>query len=501
MPPKIQVPLQPKQSDLYDLVENSRATWIGYGGSRGGAKSHGARAVMLLRRLKYPGTRGLIFRRKNKQIRENHLEPLFRQYPFMRAWYNESKHELKLPNDSAIVFGVAEHPGDIDDYQGHEYMDICVDEATHLADKELQKLKASNRWPGMPDRMCKYILTMNPGNVGHAFIQRVFIKKNYQGEERPEDYVFLQAFGWDNVEWARAALAEARMSDKEYYAFSNEERIKFFINRTQYGRDLNALPQALRIGWLFGNWDKFAGQYYDVFDPDKHVIPCRNLDRWLPRWLGIDWGRTHNAVCLWNAQDGAISKTYREMAVSGRSPKELAQGIVDRTTEDERKRVDAIYLSHDAFAERTSPDTVALQMGEVFRQYGMPEPTQADKDVAGGAALLYELLRSCQWQIDPSCESLIECLPMVTRDEEQWEKPIKFEGDDAYEAARYSLKMRLSPRAEPFESKLDKAIAAIPKVDGNLDYTAINITRMQMAEEEKKRRPVRLRSRYAQRQW
>jgi hypothetical protein len=117
----IRVPLQPKQAKLLQLTEESPATWIGYGGARGGAKSHGARAVMLLRRLKHPGTRGLIFRRTFKQLWENHIEPLFRQYPFMRAWYHTGHRELTLPNGSSIVFGYAEHPGDIYAFQGKEY--------------------------------------------------------------------------------------------------------------------------------------------------------------------------------------------------------------------------------------------------------------------------------------------------------------------------------------------------------------------------------------------
>jgi hypothetical protein len=97
----------------------------------------------------------------------------------------------------------------------------------------------------------------------------------------------------------------------------------------------------------------------------------------------------------------------------------------------------------------------------------MPEPTQADKDVAGGAMLLYELLRSDQWQIDPSCEALIECLPMVTRDEDEWEKPIKFDGDDAFEAARYSLKMRLGAAAKPTQVNIEDTIQEW-KNDGRL---------------------------------
>ena len=64
----INVPLQPKQIELLRLVESSPATWISYGGSRGGAKSHGLRAAMLLRRLKHAGTRGLVFRKTFEQL-------------------------------------------------------------------------------------------------------------------------------------------------------------------------------------------------------------------------------------------------------------------------------------------------------------------------------------------------------------------------------------------------------------------------------------------------
>ena len=75
--------LQPKQQEVLGLMENSRATEIGYGGARGGGKSVGARKIMLMRRLKYGRTNGLFLMRVWGQLYRNHLEPLFREYPFM----------------------------------------------------------------------------------------------------------------------------------------------------------------------------------------------------------------------------------------------------------------------------------------------------------------------------------------------------------------------------------------------------------------------------------
>jgi hypothetical protein len=429
----------------------------------------------------------MIFRRKFNDLWEDHIQKFFTQFPILRQWYNVQNKELTLPNGSVIAFRYAEHEGDIDDFLGKEYMDVMIDEATQLSERSLVKFEGCNRWPALPDIRAKTLHMMNPGGPGHAYMRRLYLKREYHAGERPDDYAFVQARAWDNVEWARAALAESNLSDRQYYAMSDEARFEFFITKTQYGKQLNALPPALRIGWLLGDWEQFAGQYFDCFDPTRHVRPCGAISEWEPRWLGIDWGFGHDAACYWNARDGAKIKTYREMVLAGRSPAALAEEIVARTPADERHRIDAIYLSHDAFAQRTSPETIALQMGEVFSRYGMPQPIQADKDVVGGAALLYELLRSGQWEIDPSCVKLIECLPMVTRDEDDPEKTVKFEGDDPYDAIRYAMKMRLGAVQKPFRVEMEERLAAISPPGDPL--VAVKVSMLQAAR-QKAARPV-----------
>jgi hypothetical protein len=58
----------------------------------------------------------------------------------------------------------------------------------------------------------KMLMTMNPGRIGHAYMKRVFVDRRYDNNERPEDFTFLQAFGWDNVEWSRGALKDDRIT-------------------------------------------------------------------------------------------------------------------------------------------------------------------------------------------------------------------------------------------------------------------------------------------------
>jgi len=493
--PEIDIPLQPKQIELLNLVEDSPATWIGYGGSRGGAKSHGARAVMLLRRLKYPGTRGLIFRRKYKDLWGNHIQPLFEQFPFMRNWYHMQNRELTLPNRSAIVFGYAEHSHDIKDFQGHSFMDIAPDEATHLEEDELVFLKTCNRWPGQPDRMCKMILTCNPGNVGHAFIKRVFLDKEYHEKENAEDYAFLQARAWDNVEWARSALSALGLSATDYYSWPEEKRFQFFIKRTDYGRTLDRLPQALRVGHLLGDWDQFAGQYFSIFDRKKHVVPAQQvqIEPWQTRWLSADWGFAHNSAIYWHAMTEKGAVTYRECIVNNMSPRVLAQQIVEKTAGE---KIQDFVLSHDAFAARTSEATIALQMGEVLGQNGLPAPIEAEhtrQARISGWQQMYSMLESGEWVISDACPRLIECLPTLTRDEKDLEDVLKMEGDDPADAARYGLYKRVWRAEKPYENRLAEEVAAIPLVNGKPNFTAIAMIHEKMeAEEARRRQPIPL---------
>jgi hypothetical protein len=114
----------------------------------------------------------------------------------------------------------------------------------------------------------------------------------------------------------------------------------------------------------------------------------------------------------------------------------LAQAIVDRTG---RERIREIYLSPDAFARRTSEASVAEQLGDVLQQNGLPRPVPADDDRIGGWQLMYQLLERDAWVIADKCPRLIECLPLLVRDERRVEDVRKVDGDDAADAARYGL--------------------------------------------------------------
>ena len=47
----------------------------------------------------------------------------------------------------------------------------------------------------------KIIWTCNPGNVGHDYVKRVMLDREFSDNEQPgPNFDYLQGYGWDNVE-------------------------------------------------------------------------------------------------------------------------------------------------------------------------------------------------------------------------------------------------------------------------------------------------------------
>ena len=223
-----------------------RQKYVAYGGARGGGKSWALRRKLVLMCLRYPGLRCLLVRRTLPELRSNHLSPLLAEYGAILS-YSERDKELTLENGSHITLGYAAAERDALRYQGQEYDVIALDEATQLSEYQFSIFKACLR--GTSDRPRRIYLTCNPGGIGHAWVKRLFIDREYRTGENPDDYAFVPATVFDNDILTRA--------DPDYV------------------RRLESLPTRLREAWLYGKWNVFEGQFLPEFDPDLHVLsPC-----------------------------------------------------------------------------------------------------------------------------------------------------------------------------------------------------------------------------------
>jgi hypothetical protein len=198
---------------------------------------------------------------------------------------------------------------------------------------------------------------------------------------------------------------------------------------------------------------------------------------WWPRWISLDWGFEHPAAVYWHtsipgsyANAGGVDMestrqgqiaTYREYVTHRTPPRELAREIIARSEFDgTREKIDAVYLSPDAFARRTDESSIAEQMGDVLAAAGFPRPIPADDDRIGGWMLMYQMLDAGEWLLTENCIELVRTLPNLIRDAARIEDVKKVDGDDSADAARYGLKSRYGMRQGLAYAPLDQRLAA-----------------------------------------
>ena len=456
----------PRQKQFHE----SEAQYRLFGGAAGPGKTKALLWEAIQIAIAVAGCDTLLLRRTYPELESSLLAYFRRDVPrTLYRSYNESKHLVTWKNGSTTRFGYCRNENDVYQYQGAEFLFIGLDELTHFTLKQWQFLTSRNRCPikfyiDGENRENRVVPRMagatNPGNIGHAWVKALWVDHvPPPGFDRPElydprDYDFIRA----------------RLDDNPIYA-----------NDAEYRRTLESLPEHLRRAFLEGDWNVFAGQYFDLFDVGRHTARPEEirLEPWWPRWISIDWGFQHPSAVYWHCavpapatniyarhpersegsqprnslrsfgpatnvgpqDDNAIATgnrivTYREFVQNGLSPRMLAQGIAERSG---RERITEVFLSPDAFAHRTAEASIAEQVGDVLVANGLPRPAPADDDRIGGWQLMYQLLESDSWVITEHCAKLIDCLPLLVRDDRRVEDIRKMHGDDPADAARYGL--------------------------------------------------------------
>jgi hypothetical protein len=305
---------QPKQT----LFLKDKHRHIAYGGARGGGKSWAVRTKSKLLAFRYPGIKILIVRKTYKELQNNHIEQLTAELAGF-AKYNRSDKMFRFPNGSTISFGYCANEGDLGQYQGAEYDVVFIDEAGQLQESWIRKINLCVRGTnGFPKRT---YYTLNPGGPGHAYFKRVFVDRNFNPDEDPDDYFFIQAKVEDNK-----ALMDTQ---------------------PDYLRELENLPPTLRAAWKDGRWDVYEGQFFEDFrDVPEHykdrrwthvIEPFEIPDGWtICRSYDFGYGKPFS--CAWWAvdYDGTI---YRIMELYGctRTPNEGVKWTPDKQFEEIHK--------------------------------------------------------------------------------------------------------------------------------------------------------------------
>ncbi len=293
----------PKQRLFFE----STAKHTAYGGARGGGKSYAMRRKLVMLCMRYENLSVLLLRRTLQELRKNHIQPLLFELNGY-AVYKKDERSFIFPNGSRLELGYCDCDGDLMQYQGAEYDVIGFEEATNFREEWIRFITTSLRSTRLDFRTRVYY-TCNPGGVGHNYIKRLFVDRDYIDGENPDDYLFIPARVYDNNELMRA--------------------------NPDYIRLLEALPSAKRRAHLEGDWNVCEGQVFEEFrdDPEhrgdrlgSHVIaPFDIPDTWTIH-RSFDFGYAKPFSCGWWACD-YDGRLYRILELYGCVPREPNVGV------------------------------------------------------------------------------------------------------------------------------------------------------------------------------
>lgn len=398
---------QPKQT----LFLKDKHRHIAYGGARGGGKSWAVRTKSKLLAFRYPGIKILIVRKTYKELQNNHIEQLTAELAGF-AKYNRSDKMFRFPNGSTISFGYCANEGDLGQYQGAEYDVVFIDEAGQLQESWIRKINLCVRGTnGFPKRT---YYTLNPGGPGHAYFKRVFVDRNFNPDEDPNDYFFIQAKVEDNK-----ALMDTQ---------------------PDYLRELENLPPTLRAAWKDGRWDVYEGQFFEEFrdDPEHyqdrrwtHVIePFEIPDGWtICRSYDFGYGKPFS--CAWWAvdYDGTI---YRIMELYGctRTPNEGVKWTPDKQFEEIHKtEMQHPWLKGKTIIGVADPAIWDASRGEsvadTAARYGVYFTKGDNERIAGWMQCHYRLQFDedgyPRMYVFNTCRAFIRTIPLLIYDEHKVE--------------------------------------------------------------------------------
>jgi len=396
---------------------------IGLGGARGPGKSHAVLSQAALddcQRIR--GLKGLFLRQTGVAAKES-FEDLVDKVLRGRVKYSKSGSTLKLDGGSKIILGGFKDENDIDKYIGIEYDFIIVEELNQLTEDKYTKLRGSLRTSKIGWRPRMYT-SFNPGGIGHSFVKNRYIIPHRKQEEK-----------------------ETRFVGSTYKSnpYLNKEYIEY----------LESLTGDLGKAWREGEWELFAGQYFDEWRERLHVInpfiPTRDN---LLIVGGMDWGSAKpfafHLSTIRKIYFNEISffrvKTFFEEYGTKKRPEEWSEDIIINLKRYglTLKDIEWVRADPSIFGKLNDMSkSIRDQFVDADNKWSLIKP--ANNDRINGWQIMRDWLSIAPdglpyWQVTSNCKNLIRTLPELIHDDLHVED-VDTEGEDhSGDAMRYQFK-------------------------------------------------------------
>lgn len=454
LPADVQVVWQPQPGPQTALLE-CPVFEVFYGGARGGGKTEASIGDWLQHSSTYgEHAIGIFVRRKLKQLEEV-IARTHQIFPKIGASYNVQQKTWTMPGGGRLKFVYLERDTDAEEYQGHNYTRIYVEEVTNFPSPgPINKLKATLRsGAGVP---CGMRLTGNPGGPGHLWVKARYI------DPAPLGYKVITETEELEIDGQKVSIS----LDRVFIPSKLGDNALLLRNDPTYVLRLRQSgSEALVRAWLLGDWSIIDGAFFHEWDEEKHVVAEESILRILHPQMTVframDWGSYRPFSVGWYAY---LDKPYE---VPGRVlPKDslvkfrewygakgpniglkmdaplVAQGIRDRDMALRKLglRIDPGVADPAIFIRNGGPS-----IGEMMSLHGAVWRSADNKRVPGAQQVRARLAGSDgvpTLYVADCCVDTIRTLPVLQHDEIDPED-VDTEGEDhAYDELRYACMSR-----------------------------------------------------------
>ena len=407
--------------------------------------------------IDYPDYIALLIRRTFPQLERNLKPECNKLYKLYGATWQERNKCYVFPSGAKVYLVHCQDRRALDNYIGGNYHFIGIDEVNQFPEGWVDELSTSARTANQ-ELKTQICLTSNPGNIGHVWLKKRFVEKCPPVPVGERTY--NKAFDvWQQKHKSGDAYIDEEGISYKFIPATVFDNPTILENDPGYVRKLKNLNPILRSMWLEGNWDVFAGVFFDSWNMMHHIVPekefvyGKDFDRETHALFRFyDYGTKAPFVCLFGAlsREGVLT-IFDEIAETGLSASKQAAEVVRYTWQKYKLKSTDFDddIADPAYWTKHSEKEGALYSPSMFYGDAGIYLARANNDRKAGAKLVYEALTiddegNSRVRFRENCLYCIETIPNLPASETDPEDIDTKAEDHAYDALRYGC-MRILP--------------------------------------------------------
>lgn len=191
-------------------------------------------------------------------------------YPGFGGKWVKSDMTWYFPSGAQVILRSCEKEAALDFFKSGNFKMLIIEELTEFKEEWVEKMEGGCRSTD-PILKAMKVYTTNPGEIGHSWVKNKFVKPCLPVPDGKP--IYNEEFGISYQPLKANKPAKTKSGEEFIFipslVFDNPHLVD---NDRVYIKNLLGKNEILKQMWLFGNWDVFAGQFFDMFDYGVHVI-------------------------------------------------------------------------------------------------------------------------------------------------------------------------------------------------------------------------------------